>query len=258
MTSWQEKLSREPLSQSNETLFFVEAPLMDSGRRFGRGFSGRLVEWVYADHNRSRKVRKQLGKLHESLRMTDSVGLNYGAGRSARVAGMVNLDVYPGDAVDVVYDGDEIPFRDATFDVIISQEVFEHIADPQAALDEVARVAKPGAQFFLQLRFIIGFLSPPGDYWRFTSRGIQIFVESTGKFRVIESGIASGHGTGLHHILVEFVAVTASAVARGLYRPAKLAAALLFYWIKLFDHLTPLASECDRIPGSCYVVAVRI
>jgi len=254
---WHQKLSRAPVSRTERALVFADALPEDSERRFGRGAVAKLVEAIYADHNRSRKVRQRLAALHRHLRDNDGLGLNFGAGRSGKVDGVVNLDVYPGEQVDVVYDGRTIPFEDATFDVVISQEVFEHIADPQAALDEVARVAKPGAQFFLQLPFVIGFHSVPGDYWRFSSTGIRLFVESTGKFRVIESAIACGHGTGFYRILVEFVAVTASALGGFLYRPAKLAAAILFYWVKLFDLITPLTSEPDRIAGGYYVVAVR-
>ena len=257
MIDWHQKLTREPVSRSGETLVFTKSVAEDSERRFGRGLASRLVESIYADHKRSRKVRRRLEELLAQLRKQDGIGLNFGAGRSAHTAGIVNLDVYRGDNVDVVYDGSEIPFADATFDLVISQEVFEHIATPEAALDEVARVMKPGAPLFLQLPFIIGFHSIPGDYWRFTAPGIRVFVESTGKFRVVDSAMALGHGTGLYRILVEFVAVTSSAIAGFLYRPAKLAAAILFYWVKFFDVLTPLASEPDRIAGGYYVVAVR-
>lgn len=254
---WQDKLSHAPVSQTERAVVFAEALPEDSERRFGHGLAATLIERIYADHNRSRKVRHRLAALYRQLHESNGLGLNFGAGRSPHVERVVNLDVYPGAQVDVVYDGRTIPFEDATFDVVISQEVFEHIADPQAALDEVARVAKPGAQFFLQLPFIIGFHSVPGDYWRFSSTGIRLFVESTGKFRVVESAIACGHGTGLYRILVEFFAVTASTLGAFFYRPAKLATAILFYWIKLFDWLTPFASEPDRIAGGYYVVAVR-
>jgi SAM-dependent methyltransferase len=202
-------------------------------------------------------VRRRLEQLFTLLSAQDGLGLNFGSGRSAHIDRIVNLDVYRGDNVDVVYDGRVIPFADATFDLVISQEVFEHIASPATALDDVARVMKPGARLFLQLPFIIGYHSIPGDYWRFSATGIRVFVESTGKFEVVESAMALGHGTGLYRIIVEFVAVTASALAGFLYRPAKLAAAILFYWIKFFDLLTPFASEPDRIAGGYYVVAVR-
>src|SRR5262249_17842439 len=37
-----------------------------------------------------------------------------------------------------------LPFADRTFDRVIASEVLEHIPDDQAALDELARVLRPG------------------------------------------------------------------------------------------------------------------
>lgn len=45
----------------------------------------------------------------------------------------------------VVYDGNRLPFPDDSFDHAVSYEVLEHTADDGAALDEVARVLRPGA-----------------------------------------------------------------------------------------------------------------
>lgn len=41
--------------------------------------------------------------------------------------------------------GESLPFRDATFDYVFSSFVFHHFADKDAALDQVARILKPGA-----------------------------------------------------------------------------------------------------------------
>lgn len=42
-----------------------------------------------------------------------------------------------------------MPFDDATFDVVFSEYVMEHVADPAAAFREVARVLKPGGRFLV-------------------------------------------------------------------------------------------------------------
>jgi len=41
-------------------------------------------------------------------------------------------------------DREGLTFADATFDLIITQDVMEHVLDPAAALREIARVLKPG------------------------------------------------------------------------------------------------------------------
>ena len=40
----------------------------------------------------------------------------------------------------------EMPFADATFDAVRAERVFQHLHDPEAALREMMRVAKPGAR----------------------------------------------------------------------------------------------------------------
>ena len=47
-------------------------------------------------------------------------------------------------------DGVRLPFPDASFDVVMSFDVFEHIPDSDAHLDEVARVLRPGGAYILQ------------------------------------------------------------------------------------------------------------
>ena len=46
--------------------------------------------------------------------------------------------------------GTALPFRDASFDVVASFDVFEHIRDSDAHLEEVRRVLKPGGAYVMQ------------------------------------------------------------------------------------------------------------
>ena len=43
--------------------------------------------------------------------------------------------------------GEEMPFDDASFDIVVCVDVLEHVADLQQTLNEVARVLRPGGQF---------------------------------------------------------------------------------------------------------------
>lgn len=63
-----------------------------------------------------------------------------------------------------VGDGYALPFSDRTFDRIFSHALIEHLADPQRALREWARVLKPGGIIGLCSPDWGGFiLSPPSD-----------------------------------------------------------------------------------------------
>ena len=46
--------------------------------------------------------------------------------------------------------GDKLPFRDRTFDTVLSFDVFEHIANSDRHLREVRRVLKPAGAYLLQ------------------------------------------------------------------------------------------------------------
>jgi len=47
-------------------------------------------------------------------------------------------------------DGVRLPFADASFDVVLSFDVFEHIPDSDAHLAEVRRVLRPGGHYLMQ------------------------------------------------------------------------------------------------------------
>lgn len=46
-----------------------------------------------------------------------------------------------------LYDGGRMPYADATFDVVWSSDVLEHVRDPARTLKECARVLRPGGMF---------------------------------------------------------------------------------------------------------------
>ena len=48
-------------------------------------------------------------------------------------------------------DAGHLPFPDATFDLVLAVEVLEHLPDPARAVDELARVAAPGATAVLSV-----------------------------------------------------------------------------------------------------------
>ena len=66
-----------------------------------------------------------------------SIGMLTRAAASLRVAG-VAADLRHADAR-------RLPFPDATFDLVVSAHMLEHLDEPEAALREMARVLRPGA-----------------------------------------------------------------------------------------------------------------
>lgn len=221
------------------------------------GLAGIMVRNVYATHNGSRPIRRALRPLLEDLARDETkVGLNFGAGGVRLHPRILNLDVQDQSHIDLVTDGAAIPLNDASLDLVVTQEVLEHVADDRAALAELARVLKPGGRIYCQLPFQIGFHPGPWDYRRFSRQGMeQLFAGPL--WEIEQVGISVGHGTAMYRIAVEFWAVTFSALHPAFYRPVKGVAALLLYPFKLFDGLTERSPERDRIAGGYFVVARR-
>jgi 2-polyprenyl-3-methyl-5-hydroxy-6-metoxy-1,4-benzoquinol methylase len=62
---------------------------------------------------------------------------------------VVELPRYPHVRAHISSDPVALPYADATFDAVLSCGVLEHVRDPDASLDELARVLRPGATLYV-------------------------------------------------------------------------------------------------------------
>lgn len=107
--------------------------------------------------------------------------LNVGCGRHP-LPGWINLDRVPGPAVDVVADldalrGAPLPLPDDSIDEFLLAHVIEHLEDPLGLLQELWRIAKPGALAVIRV--------PHGasdDAWEDQTHRRPYFVGSFGFF----------------------------------------------------------------------------
>ena len=97
---------------------------------------------------------------------------------------MVGLEVqqsghnHSGENIDIFYDGKTIPFKNTTFDSILSIEVFEHVFNLGKILDELNRVLKPGGYILITYPFVWEEHEQPFDFGRYTSFGIRHLLET--------------------------------------------------------------------------------
>lgn len=127
------------------------------------GLVERLDSWLYPNYERNwddylfrERVLEHIG--------SESVVLDLGAGAgivehmnfrglASKVCG-VDLDtrVVSNGMLDEgrVSDAGEIPYADESFDIVFSDNVVEHLSDPQSVLQEVYRVLKPGGVFLFK------------------------------------------------------------------------------------------------------------
>ncbi len=210
------------------------------------------VKKIYADHNDSKFVKLRLHQLIADLD-PGAVCLNVGAGKTNIDLRFINMEIEKGEGIDLVGSVEAIPCDGNFFDLVITQEVLEHVKSPHLAIQEIFRVLKPNGMAYIQLPFIIGYHPCPNDYWRFTHEGIVELVESEG-FEVTDVGLTVGPAVGFYRVIVEFFSIFISAFWGRLYKPTKLISSLLLYPIKWLDPLMRRSREMHRIAGGFFVV----
>jgi ubiquinone/menaquinone biosynthesis C-methylase UbiE len=104
----------------------------------------------------------------------DGLILDCGCGdRSHPDPRVVNFEysLFPGP--DVFGDGHRLPFKDDSFDLILSQAVVEHLYDPFAAVQEIWRVLKPGGVVYCESAFMQPLHAVPYHFFNTTVWGIE-------------------------------------------------------------------------------------
>lgn len=94
------------------------------------------------------------------------------------------------------------------FDVVYSNNVFEHLEDPFCAARNVWNLCRDGGLIVTIVPFAQRYHESPNDYFRYTNRGIEKLFEVAGGVKVIESGYDikgrrnNWQGSGLNNDIV--------------------------------------------------------
>lgn len=124
----------------------------------------------------------------------DGLILNVGSGSKVIHPNAVNVDVFPFPNVDVVAQAGTLPFPDATFDAVCSEQVLEHVPKPWEMARELLRVTKPGGYIYTAVPFMFPLHPSPKDYSRWTLDGLRSLFEGTEE---IEAGFVNGPISGM-------------------------------------------------------------
>lgn len=65
-------------------------------------------------------------------------------------------------------------------DIVLSNQVLEHVDSPSGYLKEALRILKPGGAIILTTHGYWYYHPTPNDYWRWTSAGLRKIVEAEG------------------------------------------------------------------------------
>lgn len=70
-----------------------------------------------------------------------------------------------------------------TYDVVICEQILEHVRDPWRAAVTLNKLCSPGGHVIVSTPFLVKIHDEPGDHWRFTATGLRHLLEQAG-FRV--------------------------------------------------------------------------
>lgn len=133
-------------------------------------------------------------------------------------------------------------------DIVLSNQVLEHVDSPEGYLQEALRILKPGGTIILTTHGYWFYHPTPNDYWRWTSAGLRKTVEKEG-FKITSFfGIMGLAASGLQ-LLQDAIGVK---LPKFLLPPFALYMQL---WIRLFDKIH--TQEQRNRDASLYVVVAK-
>jgi SAM-dependent methyltransferase len=91
----------------------------------------------------------------------------------------VDLEMNPAAEHHIDFDS-KTTLPDNYCDIILSNQVLEHVDTPSGYLQEALRILKPGGTIILTTHGYWFYHPTPNDYWRWTSAGLQKIIEVEG------------------------------------------------------------------------------
>lgn len=182
--------------------------------------------------------------------------LNVGSGPKNIGTGVVNVDIAKYQNVSIVAEAAHLPFEAGSVARIVCDNVLEHVAEPEPAVAEAARVLVPGGYYYVSTPFLYPFHSSPHDFTRWTLGGMAALLERHG-FRVIEKGVRAGPFSVLIVWLAYMCASLLSFGNTRLYWLIVNVVMILLFPIKILDACAAYLPHIDNMTSVIYVVAEK-
>lgn len=81
---------------------------------------------------------------------------------------------------DIVADAAKLPFETGAVGSAICFNLLEHVADPQAVMNEMSRILSKDAICLVETPFLVNVHGHPDDYWRMTDTALKQMAERAG------------------------------------------------------------------------------
>jgi glycosyltransferase involved in cell wall biosynthesis len=194
--------------------------------------------------NSPRKIKKYL--------KSGSSVLDVGSGPERLGNEFINVDIFPFPEVDVVADATRLPFKDESFEGVVSEAVLEHVSNPETAAQEMMLVLKKGGYLYVSIPFIQPYHASPDDFNRWTRSGLKHLFKD---LEVVELGVRSGPISALLVFFAYWLGVLLS------FGSKKIAPFITFFLMliigpfKFLDLLVYWIPGSDVVSTQLYIIA---
>jgi SAM-dependent methyltransferase len=104
----------------------------------------------------------------------------------------VGVDAFENPYAELIGSAEDLPVEDASFEVVLCNQVLEHCDDPARAVRELRRVAAPGGRVLVSTHGVMAYHPSPTDYWRWTHAGLEKLLLENGRWASVRVTPASG------------------------------------------------------------------
>jgi SAM-dependent methyltransferase len=110
-----------------------------------------------------------------------------------RARSYVGVDIADNPAADVIGVVEALPVEDASFDLVLCNQVLEHCDDPAQAVRELRRVTAPGGRVLASTHGTQVYHPSPHDLWRWTHAGLERLFAQNAEWSALR--VIPGAGT---------------------------------------------------------------
>lgn len=185
---------------------------------------------------------------------SDALLLNIGSGVHKPHPSIINVDIFYYKGVDLVANGEELPFPDNSVDAIVCESLLEHVPRPEKIVAEMYRVLKPKGQMYIVTPFVYPFHACPNDFYRWSVTGLKELLKA-GDIDAI--GTRAGPSSALTGQLGTWFAIVFSFGYEPLYNLLSLVGLVLFFPIKFLDWIFGRYPTSLHGAGQFYAVATK-
>lgn len=109
-------------------------------------------------------------------------------------ADYVGFDIYPGNNVDIVGDAHKLSSyfpEGQKFDLIYSSAVFEHLAMPWIAANEIIKLLNIGGYVFIETHYSFSAHERPWHFFQFSEQALKVLFSPAHGIECIEAGVSN-------------------------------------------------------------------